>query len=106
MVDAEIKEMTAAHEQMTAVEFPRIFWIESEFRLALLQAESAYVHQLVEEIRTGSLGGAVFWIDVDLGLIIVATLPILLAAALAFRRVARTARSIGSVRSLPGSQGR
>ena len=60
-VDAEIKEMTAAHEQMTAAEFPRIFWIESEFRLALLQAESAYVHQLVEEIRTGSLGGAVFW---------------------------------------------
>ncbi|MEV6157983.1 ABC transporter ATP-binding protein [Nonomuraea sp. NPDC052129] len=37
------------------------------------------------------LGGAVFWIDVDLGLIILAALPILLAAALAFRRVARTA---------------
>ncbi|MEV0348591.1 ABC transporter ATP-binding protein [Nonomuraea sp. NPDC050680] len=37
------------------------------------------------------LGGAVFWIDVDLGLIILATLPILLATALAFRRVARTA---------------
>ncbi|MEV1245292.1 ABC transporter ATP-binding protein [Nonomuraea sp. NPDC049750] len=37
------------------------------------------------------LGGAVFWIDVDLGLTILAALPILLAAALAFRRVARTA---------------
>ncbi|MBB2911684.1 ABC-type multidrug transport system fused ATPase/permease subunit [Streptosporangium becharense] len=37
------------------------------------------------------LGGVVFWIDVDLGLIILATLPILLGVALAFRRVARTA---------------
>lgn len=60
-VDAEIKEMTALHEHMTAMQFPRIFWVESEFRLALLEAESAYVHQLAEEIRTGSLGGAVFW---------------------------------------------
>ncbi|RZU13325.1 DNA-binding PadR family transcriptional regulator [Kribbella rubisoli] len=60
-VDAEITEMTALHEHMTAMEFPRIFWVESEFRLALLEAESAYVHQLAEEIRTGSLGGAVFW---------------------------------------------
>jgi DNA-binding PadR family transcriptional regulator len=60
-VDAEIREMTALHEHMAAMEFPRIFWVESEFRLALLEAESAYVHQLAEEIRTGSLGGAVFW---------------------------------------------
>ncbi|MEV4266837.1 PadR family transcriptional regulator [Kribbella sp. NPDC049584] len=61
VVDAEIKEMTALHEQMTATEFPRIFWVESEFRLALLEAESAYVHQLAEEIRTDALGGAVYW---------------------------------------------
>ena len=60
-VDAEIEEMTALHDDMTAREFPRIFWIESEFRLALLKAESAYVHQLAEEIRTDSLGGAVYW---------------------------------------------
>ncbi|WP_208798448.1 ABC transporter ATP-binding protein [Microbispora triticiradicis] len=39
------------------------------------------------------LGGVVFWIDVDLGLIILATLPLLLAAALAFRRLARMAAS-------------
>ncbi|WP_424531289.1 ABC transporter ATP-binding protein [Sphaerisporangium viridialbum] len=37
------------------------------------------------------LGGVVFWIDPGLGLIIVAALPVLLGAALAFRRVARTA---------------
>ncbi|MGW7683361.1 PadR family transcriptional regulator [Kribbella sp. NPDC054772] len=61
VVDAEIAETTAVHDQMAATEFPRIFWIESEFRLALLRAESAYVHQLVEEIRTDTLGGAEFW---------------------------------------------
>ena len=60
-VDAQIEEITAAHEQMTSADFPRIFWVESEFRLALLQAESAYVHRLVEEIRTGTLGGSEFW---------------------------------------------
>ncbi|MFF0339009.1 PadR family transcriptional regulator [Kribbella sp. NPDC004875] len=60
-VDAEIEEMTALHNHMSATEFPRIFWIESEFRLALLRAESAYVHQLVDEIRTDTLGGAEFW---------------------------------------------
>ena len=43
------------------MEFPRVFWVESEFRLALLKAESAYVHQLIEEIRDDTLGGSAFW---------------------------------------------
>ncbi|TDO67194.1 DNA-binding PadR family transcriptional regulator [Kribbella sp. VKM Ac-2571] len=60
-VDTEISEIIAAHDHMASMEFPRIFWVESEFRLALLQAESAYVHQLVEEIRTDALGGSRFW---------------------------------------------
>ncbi|HZX01315.1 PadR family transcriptional regulator [Kribbella sp.] len=60
-VDAEIATAVQAHEQMDAAEFPRIFWVESEFRLALLRAESAYVHQLAEEIRTDTLGGAKYW---------------------------------------------
>jgi len=60
-VDTEIEQITAMHEQMDSMEFPRIFWVESEFRLALLQAESAYVHRLVEEIRTDTLGGSAFW---------------------------------------------
>jgi DNA-binding PadR family transcriptional regulator len=60
-IDADIEKTVAAHEQMSSVGFPRIFWVESEFRLALLRAESAYVHQLVEEIRTDRLSGAHFW---------------------------------------------
>jgi hypothetical protein len=46
---------------MTSMEFPRIFWVESEFRLALLRAESAYVRQLAEDIRTERLDGSKFW---------------------------------------------
>jgi DNA-binding PadR family transcriptional regulator len=60
-VDTEIEQITAAHDQMDSLEFPRIFWVESEFRLALLKAESAYIHQLAEEIRTDTLGGSAFW---------------------------------------------
>ncbi|WP_350279814.1 PadR family transcriptional regulator [Kribbella sp. HUAS MG21] len=60
-VDAEIAELHAVHERMAAIEFPQLFWIESEFRLALLQAESAYVHGLAEQIRTDTLGGSAFW---------------------------------------------
>jgi len=60
-VDAEIEQVTAAHEHMMSMEFPRIFWVESEFRLALLKAELAYVHQLAEEIRTDALDGSAFW---------------------------------------------
>jgi DNA-binding PadR family transcriptional regulator len=60
-VDTEIDQITATHEHMASMEFPRLFWVESEFRLALLQAESAYVHQLIEEIRNDTLGGSTFW---------------------------------------------
>ena len=60
-IDGEIHEMTELHNQMDSVEFPRIFWIESEFRLKLLEAESAYVRRLAEEIRSDTLGGSAFW---------------------------------------------
>jgi DNA-binding PadR family transcriptional regulator len=60
-VDTEIEQITAAHEQMASTEFPRLFWVESEFRLELLKAESAYIRQLAEEIRTDALNGSGFW---------------------------------------------
>jgi DNA-binding PadR family transcriptional regulator len=60
-VDAEIEEFIAVHDQMRSTEFPRIFWVESEFRLALLKAESAYIHELAEDIRSDNLDGSAFW---------------------------------------------
>ncbi|MET9270122.1 PadR family transcriptional regulator [Kribbella sp. NPDC003557] len=60
-LDTDIEQTIAAHEHMDSMDFPRIFWVESEFRLALQRAESSYLHQLVDEIRTDELGGAHFW---------------------------------------------
>lgn len=60
-VDTEIEEISAAHKQMASMEFPRIFWVESEFRLALLQAESTYISRLIRDIRTDNLDGSAFW---------------------------------------------
>jgi DNA-binding PadR family transcriptional regulator len=60
-VDAEIEQFVAMHDQMASMDFPRLFWVESEFRLALLRAESAYVHELAEAIRADKLDGSAFW---------------------------------------------
>jgi len=60
-LDAEIEQVVATHETMAAASFPRIFWVESEFRLELLRAEVAFVRRLVAEIRSGELEGAEFW---------------------------------------------
>ncbi len=60
-IDTEIEQITAAHDHMASMEFPRIFWVESEFRLELLKAESTYIHHLAEEIRTDALNGSDFW---------------------------------------------
>ncbi|MEU8223790.1 PadR family transcriptional regulator [Kribbella sp. NPDC048915] len=60
-IDADIERTDVAHDRMVAMGLPRIFWVESEFRLALLRAESAYVHQLVNDIRADTLDGSRFW---------------------------------------------
>lgn len=45
----------------TSASFPRLFLIESEFVDALLEAEIAFVRDLLREIRSGSLGGLAGW---------------------------------------------
>ncbi|MEV8377286.1 PadR family transcriptional regulator [Kribbella sp. NPDC056861] len=58
---AEVEQLEAAHESMTSMKLPRIFWVESEFRLALVQAELTYVRRLARAIRTDGLEGSGFW---------------------------------------------
>jgi len=41
--------------------FPRIFMIETEFQLALLNAELGFVRELLHDLKTDSLGGLKFW---------------------------------------------
>lgn len=40
---------------------PRLFAVESEYRIAMREAELAFVHQLADDIRSGSLGGLELW---------------------------------------------
>jgi DNA-binding PadR family transcriptional regulator len=40
---------------------PRLFAVESEYRIAMREAELAFVHELADEIRSGSLGGLEQW---------------------------------------------
>ena len=48
-------------ELMARNSFPRIFWIEGEFRAAMRQAELDFVRQLVQDMRTGELDGLEWW---------------------------------------------
>ena len=60
-LEKQIAEAVAAHEFMQSKKFPRIFWVESEFRLDLLTAERDYAKRLAGEIRTDDLEGSAFW---------------------------------------------
>ena len=40
---------------------PRLFAVESEYRISMREAELAFVHQLAEAIRSGSFGGLELW---------------------------------------------
>jgi DNA-binding PadR family transcriptional regulator len=58
---ADVEKLETAHASMEAMKLPRIFWVESEFRLALVQAEISYVQGLADAIRTDELEGSAFW---------------------------------------------
>jgi DNA-binding PadR family transcriptional regulator len=57
----EIEEMESTHRTMQSQDFPRVFWVESEFRLDLLRAELTFVNRLAEEIKADALEGSAFW---------------------------------------------
>jgi len=58
---AEVEQLEGIHAEMASKQFPRIFWVESEYRLAIVQAELTYVRRLSREIRTDALEGSAFW---------------------------------------------
>jgi DNA-binding PadR family transcriptional regulator len=60
-LEAEIAEIEGVHASMEAVKFPRLFWVESELRLALLTTQADFVRQLAQEIRSDELEGSAFW---------------------------------------------
>jgi DNA-binding PadR family transcriptional regulator len=57
----EIEQVEITHQTMQSQGFPRVFWVESEFRLDLLRAELTFVNRLAGEIKADALEGSAFW---------------------------------------------
>lgn len=55
------KAVDSMFEEARSVGLPRLFMIEAEFSAALLKAETAFVEELLTELRAGSLGGFALW---------------------------------------------
>jgi DNA-binding PadR family transcriptional regulator len=60
-LDARIAELEEAHAMLTTQGLPRLFWVESEYRLHMVRAEREFAAALAQEIRDGTLGGVGFW---------------------------------------------
>jgi DNA-binding PadR family transcriptional regulator len=59
-LDTEIAAQRASLAEWSKV-LPRLFLIESEYELALREAEGAWVRSLLDEITTGTLPGLASW---------------------------------------------
>ena len=55
----ELKQWEAVKDAVQGL--PRLFWIEAEYRVALREAELAYVTRLRDDIRSGALEGVDGW---------------------------------------------
>ena len=60
-LQATVAELETLHASPELKALPRLFLVESEYRLAVLRAELAYVTALATEIRDGTLDGVRFW---------------------------------------------
>jgi DNA-binding PadR family transcriptional regulator len=60
-LQATVAELETLHASPELKALPRLFLVESEYRLAMLRAELAYVTELATEIRDGTLDGVRFW---------------------------------------------
>ncbi len=60
-LDAEVAQIEGMHAFMQSKGFPRIFWVESELRLALLKTQVDYIRELAREISADELEGSAFW---------------------------------------------
>jgi DNA-binding PadR family transcriptional regulator len=60
-LDEEIAAIAAAHASPVLAVLPRLFWVESEYRLTMLRAEREFAATLAGDIRDGTLEGSGFW---------------------------------------------
>ncbi|SDM47972.1 PadR family transcriptional regulator [Allokutzneria albata] len=59
-LETDRADKRAAHEQHSA-EMPRLFLIENEYELALLDAEMAWVRAVLDELSAGTFAGIEQW---------------------------------------------
>ncbi len=64
---AELAQANAMREVVEKAGLWRLFWVESEFRTILREAELDYVKRLISEIESGSLEGFEWWTKVHEG---------------------------------------
>jgi len=60
-LEAEIGHIRAQHAYAAQKQLPRLFAIEGEYRLALLEADLGYTRRLAQEIEDGTLEGVQEW---------------------------------------------
>jgi hypothetical protein len=59
-LDAEIAEQRSSLEKWSKT-LPRLFLIESEYDLAMREAEAAWVRSVLEELQGGTMSGLSAW---------------------------------------------
>ncbi len=60
-LEAEVGRLRSLHAEAAAKQFPRLFAVEGEYHLALLEADLAYTRRLAQEIEDHTLGGVEQW---------------------------------------------
>jgi DNA-binding PadR family transcriptional regulator len=60
-LEVETAQAQAAREYVEKMRLPRLFWVESEYRTVLRQAELDFVRQLIADIESGLLDGVDWW---------------------------------------------
>ncbi|MFE4468835.1 PadR family transcriptional regulator [Leifsonia sp. NPDC056824] len=61
LLDADLTERARVYDAALAMPLPELFMIESRYRVAVMEAERAFVADLAVRIRDRSLGGIDWW---------------------------------------------
>ncbi|MDN4614011.1 PadR family transcriptional regulator [Leifsonia sp. F6_8S_P_1B] len=60
-LDADLASRRAENERAAGLGLPELLLIESHYRVAMLDAERAFVADLAARVRAGTVGGAEWW---------------------------------------------
>jgi DNA-binding PadR family transcriptional regulator len=61
LVGVELARLRAVREMTDAEALPRLFMVEEEYRVALLEAELEFTRKLIADIESGALDGLDLW---------------------------------------------